>query len=94
LSAGKQMNADLEVLALPAHLAGFPEQPSSETVTTVDFENFVRAERSRLIWFLMSNGASVHEAEEAAQASLIEAWRKWETIISPRGWVYRAMALP
>jgi RNA polymerase sigma-70 factor (ECF subfamily) len=70
-------------------LAGFPERPSDETVGSVDFEDFVRAERSKLIWFLMSHGASVHQAEEAAQASLIEAWRKWETINSPRGWVYR-----
>lgn len=37
----------------------------------------------------MSHGASAREAEEAVQASLIEAWRKWETITSPRGWVYR-----
>jgi RNA polymerase sigma factor (sigma-70 family) len=55
----------------------------------VDFEDFVRAERSRLIRFLMNNNASVHEAEEAAQRALIEAWRKWETIMSPRAWVYR-----
>ncbi len=89
MSASKQVNADLEVLALPGHLAGFPEQPPGETVTSVDFEDFVRAERSKLIWFLTSHGASVHQAEEAAQASLIEAWRKWETINSPRGWVYR-----
>jgi RNA polymerase sigma factor (sigma-70 family) len=91
VSASKELSADtdLEVLALPGHLAGFPEQPLGETVTSVDFEDFVRAERSKLIWFLMSHSASVHQAEEAAQASLIEAWRKWETINNPRGWVYR-----
>jgi RNA polymerase sigma factor (sigma-70 family) len=89
LPASEQVNDASEVLALPGHLAGFPEEPSGETLTSVDFEEFVRSERSKLVWFLMSHGASLHEAEEAAQASLIEAWRKWETIISPRGWVYR-----
>ena len=87
--ASREVNTGSEVLALPGHLAGFPEPPSGGTLTSVDFEDFVRAERSKLIWFLMSHGASVHQAEEAAQASLIEAWRKWETIVSPRGWVYR-----
>jgi RNA polymerase sigma factor (sigma-70 family) len=81
--------AGLGVRALPGHLAGFPEQRPDETVESVNFEDFVRAERSKLIWFLMSHGASPHQADEAAQASLIEAWRKWETIASPRGWVYR-----
>lgn len=89
MPASREVNTGSEVLALPGHLAGFPEPPSGGTLTSVDFEDFVRAERSKLIWFLMSHGASVHEAEEAAQASLIEAWRKWETIVSPRGWVYR-----
>jgi RNA polymerase sigma-70 factor (ECF subfamily) len=77
------------VITVPGHLAGFPEYSSGGRLASVDFEDFVRAERSKLIWFLMSHGASVHEAEEAAQTSLIEAWRKWETITSPRGWVYR-----
>ena len=89
MPASGEVNQGPEVLALPGHLAGFPEQPLGETLTNVDFEDFVRAERSKLIWFLMSHGASVHEADEAVQASLIEAWRKWETIASPRGWVYR-----
>jgi RNA polymerase sigma-70 factor (ECF subfamily) len=89
LVAGEGAGTDAAVSALPGHLSGFPEQLPDATVTNVEFEDFVRAERSKLIWFLMSHGAGVHEAEEAAQAALIEAWRKWETITSPRGWVHR-----
>jgi RNA polymerase sigma factor (sigma-70 family) len=78
-----------ETSALPGYLAGFPERLPGETVVNMNFENFVRAERSKLIWFLMAHGASAEEADDAAQAALIEAWRKWSTITSPRGWVYR-----
>lgn len=58
------------------------------TVLDLDFENFVRTQRSALIWFLMSqHAATVHEAEEAAHVALIHAWRRWTTIINPRAWV-------
>jgi RNA polymerase sigma factor (sigma-70 family) len=89
LPTGEKADPDAEILVLPNHGEGFPDQPPRGTVANVDFEDFVRAERSKLIRFLMNNHASVHEAEEAAQRALIEAWRKWETIISPHAWVHR-----
>ncbi|MFB9831009.1 RNA polymerase sigma factor [Actinoallomurus acaciae] len=54
----------------------------------MDFEDFVRAKRSNLIWFLLSHGANRHEAEDATQVAFIEVWRKWDTITeNPWGWV-------
>lgn len=40
-----EVNQGSEVPALPSRLAGFPEQSPGETLTHVDFEDFVRAER-------------------------------------------------
>jgi RNA polymerase sigma factor (sigma-70 family) len=63
------------------------------TVRQAEFEDFVRTERSTLIWFLMSqHGAAPHEAEEAAHLTMIKAWRKWETITHPKQWVYTVAA--
>ncbi|WP_168211570.1 RNA polymerase sigma factor [Actinosynnema sp. ALI-1.44] len=63
------------------------------TVRQAEFEDFVRTERSTLIWFLMSqHGAAAHEAEEAVHLAMIKAWQKWETITHPRQWVYTVAA--
>jgi RNA polymerase sigma factor (sigma-70 family) len=57
-------------------------------VPDVNFEDFVRAERSALIWFLVTqHAATTHEAEEAAQMALVHAWRRWPTLTNPRAWV-------
>jgi RNA polymerase sigma factor (sigma-70 family) len=70
-----------------------PEKMPGATVPEVDFEDFVRMERSKLIWFLMHQyGATVHEAEEAAHMAFIDAWRKWKTITNPKAWVYTVAA--
>lgn len=54
----------------------------------VGFEDFVRAERSALIWFLVTqHTATLHEAEEAAQMAFIHAWRRWKTLTNPHAWV-------
>lgn len=56
-------------------------------VVVMDFETFVRTERSQLVWFLMSQGAQRHEAHDAVQSALVDAWQRWNTITNPRAWV-------
>lgn len=73
--------------------SGIRDAKPGATVRQAEFEDFVRKERSKLIWFLMSqHGAAAHEAEEAAHLAMIKAWQKWETITYPRRWVYTVAA--
>jgi RNA polymerase sigma factor (sigma-70 family) len=65
----------------------FPASQGGAKVEVMDFEAFVRAERSALVWFVMSHGASEHEANDIVQAAFVEAWKKWNTITSPRAWL-------
>jgi RNA polymerase sigma factor (sigma-70 family) len=52
------------------------------------FEALYRGERPRLIRYLMSLGASQHQADDAVQVSFARAWDRWDTIRHPRAWLY------
>jgi RNA polymerase sigma factor (sigma-70 family) len=59
-------------------------------VSEHDFEQFVRAERSRVIAFLMFYyRATEQDAEEAVQVALIQALRWWARITDPGAWIRR-----
>ncbi|PNE17542.1 hypothetical protein B1H26_21685 [Amycolatopsis sp. BJA-103] len=51
------------------------------------FEDFFRVELPRLIVFLVYQGAPSAAAEDAAQEAMVEAYRKWPEITTPRTWV-------
>lgn len=68
---------------------GFTRQDSHARVKDVEFEAVYRAERSRLMAYLMAEGADQHEAEEAVQAAFAHAYPVWEKIQQPRAWLYR-----
>jgi RNA polymerase sigma-70 factor (ECF subfamily) len=53
------------------------------------FEVVYRAERSKLIRYLMSMGAGQHQADDAVQAAFARACDRWDTIRQPRAWLYK-----
>jgi RNA polymerase sigma factor (sigma-70 family) len=69
--------------------SGFTSRDSQAKVTNVSFEAVYRAERSRLIRYLMSMGADQHQADDAVQAAFARAYAGWETIRQPRAWLYK-----
>nr|WP_042197496.1 sigma-70 family RNA polymerase sigma factor [Kibdelosporangium sp. MJ126-NF4]CEL23001.1 WhiB-type transcriptional regulator [Kibdelosporangium sp. MJ126-NF4]CTQ90141.1 WhiB-type transcriptional regulator [Kibdelosporangium sp. MJ126-NF4] len=51
------------------------------------FTEFYCAEVKPLVRFVMKIGATEHEAADAAQAALIQAWTDWDSIhTTPRAW--------
>jgi RNA polymerase sigma factor (sigma-70 family) len=55
----------------------------------VNFEAFYRAERARLIRYLMSIGMGQHQADDAAQSAFLRAYDLWDDIRQPRAWLYK-----
>jgi len=53
------------------------------------FEAVYRAERSKLIRYLMSMGIGQHQADDAVQATFARAYCRWHTIRHPRAWLYK-----
>ena len=58
----------------------------------VEVEQFYRTEMPRVIRFLMSCGADVYVAEDAAQHAFMLLYTRWETVHAPAPWV-RTVAL-
>jgi RNA polymerase sigma-70 factor (ECF subfamily) len=57
-----------------------------------DFAAFFRQDFPRLVLFLIKNGASEADAEDAAQEAMTKASTAWARIDNPRAWV-RTVAL-
>lgn len=53
----------------------------------VDFVGGYTQEFPGLVWFLMSLGASAHEAADVAQTAFTEAFPAWSIIRCPRAWL-------
>ncbi|MBE1463341.1 RNA polymerase sigma factor [Kibdelosporangium phytohabitans] len=51
------------------------------------FAEFYRAEVKPLVRFVMKIGASEHEAADAAQTALTQAWTHWYALKQPRAWI-------
>jgi RNA polymerase sigma-70 factor (ECF subfamily) len=58
----------------------------AESSKFANFEEYYRADAARLVGFLMKLGAGVHDAADIAQTVLVEMFRTWEQIRSPRKW--------
>jgi DNA-directed RNA polymerase specialized sigma24 family protein len=65
------------------------EPPRCRPATGVSFEAVYRAERSRLVRYLMSMGAGQHQADDAVQAAFAIAYDRWDSIRQPRAWLYK-----
>ena len=63
-----------------------------------DFIEFCDSQFRKVVAFLMLNGASLQDAEDAAQQALVDAWKlsqdrvNWAKIRNPEGWL-RKVAL-
>ncbi|MFJ3800002.1 RNA polymerase sigma factor [Streptomyces sp. NPDC090088] len=66
-----------------------PPVPPQErgSVVRVEFTQFYEQHMAKLVRHLLRQGASGHEAAEAAQAAFAEAFVKWETIDHPAAWL-------
>ena len=74
----------------PTGQVDFTERSRHVTVGDVDFKETYSSERSRLMRFLMSVGASPHEADDAVQEAFAQAYAAWDKIRTPRPWLYKA----
>jgi RNA polymerase sigma factor (sigma-70 family) len=65
-------------------------EPSSETQGAEDeFGRFYREHFSRLVAYLVYQGAAVHLAADLAQDAMAAAWRRWAEVTMPRAYVYK-----
>ena len=55
-----------------------------------EYEAFFRNEFRKVMGTVMRVGATVHEAENATQFAMADAWRQWHRIPNPAGWVRTA----
>jgi RNA polymerase sigma factor (sigma-70 family) len=53
-----------------------------------DFACFYRGHLRRLVGYLLYLGAAAHLAAELAQEAMTEAYQRWDTIKSPRAYVW------
>lgn len=70
-----------------------PDPPAkvsrAETATEVEFAAFYRTTVKPLAAFLILQGATVADAADIAQESMIKAHSAWDRIDHPRAWVFR-----
>jgi DNA-directed RNA polymerase specialized sigma24 family protein len=53
-----------------------------------EFAAFYRTEAGKLVGFVMNAaGANHHDAADAAQNALMQAWTVWDALTNPRAWV-------
>ncbi|MFG1779054.1 RNA polymerase sigma factor [Micromonospora sp. NPDC049048] len=55
-----------------------------------EFQAFFRKYSLRVEGFLINQGATRHDAEDATQQAMHDLFRRWTLIQQPRSWVYRA----
>jgi RNA polymerase sigma-70 factor (ECF subfamily) len=66
------------------------QQKESQSLDASRFENFYIDDFTRLIRFVMTLGASVHDAEDVAQEAMKAAFIGWTTVTTPHAFVRRA----
>lgn len=67
-----------------------PTRPQEPDVTDIaEFAGFYRATATKLVRFLVTEGASLADAAEIAQDTLSAAYTRWASIEHPNAWCYR-----
>jgi RNA polymerase sigma factor (sigma-70 family) len=78
----------------PAEVGTAPASPSVDLrageALEAPFNVFYRGYTPRLVRFLVLDGAPPGLAAELAQEVMIELWREWDAVRSPKAWARRA----
>ena len=75
---------DAPATATERQLAASPASPP-----VVGFADCYAQEMPRLVWFVLSLGASADAAADAAQSAFSDAFPVWDTIRYPQAWLRR-----
>ncbi|WP_159029202.1 RNA polymerase sigma factor [Streptomyces viridochromogenes] len=62
------------------------------TAEQQDYDDFFRAEFTPITRHVLSLGASIEEAKDAAQATLLDLLKNWHSVRAPRAWCRKAAA--
>jgi RNA polymerase sigma factor (sigma-70 family) len=54
---------------------------------SADFIEFYYSQFHKVVAFLTADGASLQDAEDAAQHAFVDAWKQWAKIRNPEGWI-------
>jgi RNA polymerase sigma factor (sigma-70 family) len=65
--------------------ASVPDGPDG--VSTVEYAMVYRAEKPRLVLYLIRCGANWHDADDAAQQALAALYNQWRTVRNPGPWL-------
>lgn len=83
-------DASLAAAELEEHAVGVDtaqvDGERAESPEFASFDEYFRADSARLVGFLVKIGAGVHDAADIAQNVLLDMWKKWDRIRSPRRW--------
>ena len=66
------------------------EISNTTTLKPAQFERYFRVDLNSLIWFNRQIGASLAEAEDAAQEAMRTLWENWETVENPAAYTRQA----
>jgi RNA polymerase sigma factor (sigma-70 family) len=64
-------------------------QPGTRMAAPEGYEVFYREFMARLVAFVVYHGASLNEAADIAQETMIDAYRSWPSIEYPQAWAKR-----
>ncbi|WP_188273771.1 RNA polymerase sigma factor [Streptomyces sp. CBMA152] len=79
---------DLPAPSSPARWGALYQQGRQQWATDQEFSAFYRSTVRPLVAFLVNHGASVADAADIAQATMVKAYQRWDDIQHPRPWVY------
>ncbi|MET9231079.1 sigma-70 family RNA polymerase sigma factor [Lentzea sp. NPDC003310] len=63
--------------------------PARTSTTHTEFADFYRSHFTSLTAFVLMHGATLVEAADIVQDTMIEAFRSWDRIDHPKAWAYR-----
>jgi RNA polymerase sigma factor (sigma-70 family) len=97
MSSGEDRQADSSLEPVPATAASSPVRASGMEVLRKKFLDFYDAEYHEVVRFVMRDGASLYDAQDAAHEAFFQAYRKvqagqWQHLADPRAWT-RKVAL-